>query len=149
MVLKVLSETLTECVYCTGTKVGLSVGELSSGGKVLQKLLILAIYVYLKIGKDACVGSSNCKYCNQLTGEWNFPSTVSPLIDDECRHSKVLYFSLRISGLSQGRFDYCTDRSNTFSNRKTGNCPCVRVSTRIKPLSKTGKLFIFFFQLKN
>ena len=44
MVLKVLSETLTECVYCTGTKVGLSVGELSSGGKVLQKLLILAIY---------------------------------------------------------------------------------------------------------
>ena len=45
MVLKVLSETLTECVYCTGTKVGLSVGELSSGGKVLQKLLILAIYV--------------------------------------------------------------------------------------------------------
>ena len=44
MVLKVLSETLTECVYCTGTKVGLSVGELSSGGKVLQKLLILAIF---------------------------------------------------------------------------------------------------------
>ena len=49
MVLKVLSETLTECVYCTGTKVGLSVGELSSGGKVLQKLLIFAINESLKV----------------------------------------------------------------------------------------------------
>ena len=67
MVLKVLSETLTECVYCTGTKVGLSVGELSSGGKVLQKLLILAIYLtwYVdRLGRQILRGASPPLFVN-------------------------------------------------------------------------------------
>ena len=74
MVLKVLSETLTECAYCTGTKVGLSVGELSSGGKVLQKLLILAIYHHKKYEKHISECTQNLS--SFITTLRSFSSTV-------------------------------------------------------------------------